>query len=946
MKLYIILFIIAIVELVAAQGLYFEPTSAACAGNDGSITATLNCVTAIAPIEFKWSNGIVEQTNGVSTVNNLTPGFYSVILKDANGCMLQDSIEVKMDCLPPNCPDMQINPADVFCQMIEDDLVEINLFDNQPPYTLTTSGGFIETNNEGNFLVPLILPNETITITNAIGCVFTKVIERNIGCCYRCEENEPVINENFTKQACIDDPAYIWVDMPCEELGNPCLDHNFITQIKNLQCQKEGDTICINLKAKTEVIDGIIGIDYEVTYPNQIMQATGKVITGEVVENGGNGAGIVNTQLADDKVRVSIYYEGKEGTKTLTGKGQIACVQFVLIDNPTPGTYENIGTDEVELSFENEVKFEPCALTSFIIQSNKAPTIDCPTETITLQLNENNEAFLNEPTATDDCKIVSKKLSKQKFTCEDAGKTHQVTFTVIDDQGLKAICDITVYVAPPALVIICPDEEFIPSFDDSGIHIFSANDFGFPLIDVCDNPLNYTFKPQFLSCLDTNIEFVEVTVTDVFDQTVECFIKIKWELQQANITVVYWPDERPIGSDETYDTNITLCGNEAAFVKVDEQGRADVTLLNPQEQFDVFRTKVCNKDQSVISAQDAKEAAQIAAKFPFLSNSFKFLAADYNDDGVVSAGDATSILDMAVGKICPDKKLWQFQKKEVFAAADFQLDGGFPNNDDVGIDRADVPIVPKCFTLANDECEPFKEVIIYGILKGDVDGSWQKNSMYKRTPKKNDHCGVQLNFEDQSQTENGNYIIPISFETEGFSSAFDVDITFNESELNIASVNLTKFAEANAVAMAWNYLEDTNRLLISAFTIDSIEVTEPLFLVEFETEQELNESIIANRMAFVEGMNCDSPVAINEIEPNKFNIFPNPNNGSFQIELGKPFLGGLVQLMDASGKIYYQNKVVQASSFINLDLQNIESGIYFIRVTDEDSIGIQKVVIH
>lgn len=944
MKFNIIILFIAIAKIVAAQDLHFDSTPATCAGNDGSIQAVLGCGTAKAPFEFNWSNGFIEQTNDTSIINNLTPGFYSVILKDANGCMLQDSVEVKMECSPPNCPDMQIDPNDVFCEMIEDDIVEIMLFDNQPPYTVTTSGGFVITNNEGIFFVQLILPIETITITNANGCVFTKEIERNIGCCYRCEANELIINENYTKQACIDDPAYIWVDMPCEQFGNPCTDHNFITQINDIQCPKDGDTICINLITQNEVVDGIIGIDYEITYPNQIMQPLGSkgIQLGEVVNNGGKGEDILNTQLADDRVRVSIYYTGNEGTEDLTGKGLVACVQFVLIGNPTPGTYNNIGTTEVELSFVNEFQIEPCLTTSFKILDNQPPTIDCSNETITLQLNANNEAFLDEPVVTDDCEVVSKVLSKQKFNCDDAGKTHQVNFTVIDDQGLEAICDITVYVAPPDLAIICPEEEFTPSFDDSGVHVFSPNDFGFPLTDVCDNPLTYTFNPPVITCVDANIEYVQVTITDIFDQFAECFIKIRWEIQQANVRVVYWHDERPIGSDETYDTNITRCEDEAAYVKVDEQGIADVTLLNPHEQFDVFRTKMCQADQNVVSAQDAREAAKISNKLPFLSNPFQLLAADYNDDGFVSAGDATQILDMAVGKICPDKKLWQFQKKTVFGGAEFVLDAGFPDNDDVGVDRADVHPILNCFTLATDVCEKPEEVIIYGILKGDVDGSWQKNSKYKT----NYYCGVQLNFDNQTQTDIGNYIIPLSFETEGFSSAFDVDITFNESELNIVSVNLTEFAQANNITMAWNYLEDEHRLLISAFTIDSIEVTEPLFLVEIETAQELSVSIVANKMAFLEGMNCDIIDSVIEIEPNQFSIYPNPNMGSFQIELEKPVLDGFVEIVDASGKIVFQQALTNVSSVLSINLPNVVPGVYLVKVTGIKSVGIQKVMVH
>jgi len=75
-------------------------------------------------------------------------------------------------------------------------------------------------------------------------------------------------------------------------------------------------------------------------------------------------------------------------------------------------------------------------------------------------------------------------------------------------------------------------------------------------------------------------------------------------------------------------------------------------------------------------------------------------------------------------------------------------------------------------------------------------------------------------------------------------------------------------------------------------------------------------------------------------------INPNPNYGSFQIALEKPILYGLVEVIDALGKVHFQNTIEQASSIFNIDLPSTKSGIYLVKITDEDSTSIQKVVIH
>lgn len=76
-----------------------------------------------------------------------------------------------------------------------------------------------------------------------------------------------------------------------------------------------------------------------------------------------------------------------------------------------------------------------------------------------------------------------------------------------------------------------------------------------------------------------------------------------------------------------------------------------------------------------------------------------------------------------------------------------------------------------------------------------------------------------------------------------------------------------------------------------------------------------------------------------------FTIHPNPNNGSFKIDLGQP-LGndGFVEVIDATGKVQYRSQIKNASAYLNLG--NVKPGIYMIKVADEKSAEIQKVIIH
>ncbi len=74
----------------AAMTCSLETTPSACMGqNDGTVTTTV--VGGTAPFEYAINGGI-NQTGGL--FENLAPGFYTVVVTDANGCMTDCDIEV------------------------------------------------------------------------------------------------------------------------------------------------------------------------------------------------------------------------------------------------------------------------------------------------------------------------------------------------------------------------------------------------------------------------------------------------------------------------------------------------------------------------------------------------------------------------------------------------------------------------------------------------------------------------------------------------------------------------------------------------------------------------------------------------------------------------------------------------------------------------------------
>ncbi len=85
------------------------------------------------------------------------------------------------------------------------------------------------------------------------------------------------------------------------------------------------------------------------------------------------------------------------------------------------------------------------------------------------------------------------------------------------------------------------------------------------------------------------------------------------------------------------------------------------------------------------------------------------------------------------------------------------------------------------------------------------------------------------------------------------------------------------------------------------------------------------------------------PVGISTVPVNKsFKIFPNPNNGSFTIEIDNPEMDAAIEVFDLLGKLVRKVERVEKVTLVNLD---VESGIYLVKVKNGEVVWNQKMVL-
>ena len=85
----------------------------------------------------------------------------------------------------------------------------------------------------------------------------------------------------------------------------------------------------------------------------------------------------------------------------------------------------------------------------------------------------------------------------------------------------------------------------------------------------------------------------------------------------------------------------------------------------------------------------------------------------------------------------------------------------------------------------------------------------------------------------------------------------------------------------------------------------------------------------------------------NQPTASAFNLFPNPSNGIFQLEMNKveDASGFQMDVINSEGRKVYAVRNLEQRSLNEIDLTALGKGIYFIRVTDGTAIYTRRVIV-
>jgi hypothetical protein len=332
---------------------------------------------------------------------------------------------------------------------------------------------------------------------------------------------------------------------------------------------------------------------------------------------------------------------------------------------------------------------------------------------------------------------------------------------------------------------------------------------------------------------------------------------------------------------------------------------------------------------------------------------------DVNRDTRITAGDATQINRRSVGLITEfaqvsttENKDWLFVAKTV-ADNDpaYKISTTYPQDNGVGFSRARVPYISKLQDVKYNTgylvCPELLTSEDYlGVMLGDADESYEAIA----------HDGVLKSAEAEATSEividlskativNGDIQLPVSLNCAELVNSYSFKLALKDN----VHVNLVKTVGIDN--LDYNYKAQENSLLVSTYISGSTNISTANTVANILVDGSIASLSINDLTGVTSKINgndakvvvIDATTGINERAKDvEVQVYPNPASGRLNIEVSKD---SKVQIMDISGKRIGDSRNVNANQKEVIDVTNLAPGVYMVKVYNEKSVIVKKVVI-
>jgi PKD repeat protein len=126
-------------------------------------------------------------------------------------------------------------------------------------------------------------------------------------------------------------------------------------------------------------------------------------------------------------------------------------------------------------------------------------------------------------------------------------------------------------------------------------------------------------------------------------------------------------------------------------------------------------------------------------------------------------------------------------------------------------------------------------------------------------------------------------------------------------------------------------------------TTDSAKTTASTYTHTIKSSDQHTVCLTATDLSGCSSQTCKNvTVRILKLSEKSFKIFPNPNNGSFTIELDNPEMDAAIEVFDVMGKLVRSVERVEKMTLVDLD---VASGIYLVKVKNGEVVWMRKILV-
>ncbi len=423
-----------------------------------------------------------------------------------------------------------------------------------------------------------------------------------------------------------------------------------------------------------------------------------------------------------------------------------------------------------------------------------------------------------------------------------------------------------------------------------------------------------------------------------------------------NAYVAFWSDMSPVpgqANDASYNSTFLRDGLGSAFGnEADENGMVAYNWVtngakNLRVDKDVDNT-VFDEDVilSLIGGQDALITARFLVDYYELNGwyptAYQVMAMDVNLDGKVTAGDLTEINKRAVQSIqeFSEGADWLSTTLSKMNSPQYQPSSAFPLDAGAGAGYSKERVPQRSvltLDIAEDSCQFIDDETFVMILLGDVDGSFKEITAPATGLKSLANNSVLFDLANATYEEN--FIdVPVRLSGEGI-NAFDFAIMVNTDNLQFMSVNNMQQVEAlsNSIDQnVWN----------TSYSFEDYNTEEPVFSVRFMTKGSFSNDDFTYASAFINGVKVETsftkaaPTQVKDAAFADLRIYPNPASEYLIVESATE---ANIKMIDMNGRVIFSNVVLTDRAEINV--ADLSAGIYFIKIENEETTKVEKVVI-